>query len=389
MPRIPLFFPLIGGLSAAATLLGYGLQLHGRLPFLKDKAGFIIGRELFNTWFYGHAAIHPDPGRFYEHAAYVRWFSAAVPQNSLDHLWSYPPQFLILATPFGQFPYLAALALWSLAGLVALWLAVQGPARQSFAALVSPPAIICLISGEISLLVAAALIGVLRNLDRRPALASALIACVTIKPQAGVLIPLLLIVTRRWRVLAMASAFTVLLFALTTWIWGPGLWREYLTLGVPAQMHDFSENSGRLAPVSLTVRTAALMLGLGASWATAIQGVATALGVLLVCVGAGSGPLDARRCVLFLACSAFASPYLLLHDLTALTAAAVMMAASIVPSERRAAGLIYLLIPLQQLSESVKVPIAAVALVGVGVWAALPQVRARLGQLRRSGRSTS
>jgi len=53
---------------------------------MKDDASFIVGRDFFNTWLYGRAAVLPDPGRFYNHAVYGGWFTELVPENTLDHI---------------------------------------------------------------------------------------------------------------------------------------------------------------------------------------------------------------------------------------------------------------------------------------------------------------
>ncbi len=369
-------FATLGGILAAAILVYYAKDLHGRLPFLKDDADYIIGRDFFNTWLYGRAAVLPDPGRFYDHAVYVAWFSKLVPENVLDHIWSYPPQFFLMATPFGQLPYLAALLIWTLIGLLALYAAVRGSALRTFAILVSPAVLFCAIFGQISMLVAACSLGALRLLDRRPWLAGALIACITVKPQAGLLFPVLLLATRRWRVLIAATLCTAILVALTTAIWGIGIWTDYFHLGIPAQIADMRTAAVRLMAISPTILTGALTIGANMDWALPIQFLFTALAIVFVATGCGGGPLDARRIALFLACSAFASPYLLVHDLTALTAAVVLLAGpSLTGIGRWLAVALYLAPVIQPPLASLHVPGVALVPVAFALWAIWPQWR--------------
>lgn len=370
------FFAILGGILAVGVFAAYAWNLNGSPPFLKDDAGFIIGRDFFNTWLYGRAAVLPDPGRFYDHAVYGAWFTKLVPENALDHIWSYPPQFLLLATPFGQLPYLAALLAWTLTGLLALYVAVRGNALRTFAILVSPAVLFCAIFGQVSMLVAAFSIGALRLLDRRPWLAGALVACITIKPQAGLLFPVLLVATRRWRVLIAATLCTAALIALTTAVWGIGIWDDYLHLGIPAQIANMRATIWRLVPVSPTMMTGALFVGFNMNLALPIQLVFTLLAIVLVATGCGRGPLDPRRIALFLACSAFASPYLLVSDLTALTAVVVLLAGpSLTGIGAWLVVTIYLAPVLQRPLAGIHAPGVALALVAFALWAIRPQWR--------------
>jgi hypothetical protein len=311
----------------------YAAGLHGSLPFPQDAAGYVLGRDFLNTWFFGKAAFLADPGRFYDHDIYMRWINEAVPQDIFNHLWSYPPHFLLMAAPFGLLPYPFAFAAWTLAGLFALYAAVHGKALRTLAILLSPAALFCLIGGQISLFMAAITLAALRLLDRKPVTAGCLIALCTIKPQMGLLFPVLLIASRRWLALAAATLGTLGLGLATGLIWGFGVWHDYVFSGLPAQIADTGDTYFVLAPWSPTMTTAMIMLGLKPEIANLVQIGFTCLGAALVAIGCAQNrfkksPMDERRIVLFLACSVFAAPYLLAHDLAALTAAAVMLAAA-------------------------------------------------------------
>ena len=75
----------------------------------------------------------------------------------------------------------------------------------------------------------AALIGAaLCQLDRRPILAGILIGCLAYKPQFGLLIPLVLIATGRWRSFAAAAATVALLALAVTFAFGIEVWSAFL-----------------------------------------------------------------------------------------------------------------------------------------------------------------
>jgi hypothetical protein len=74
------------------------------------------------------------------------------------------------------------------------------------------------------LLTAALLGGALLLLDARPVAAGALIGLLAYKPQFGVLVPVVLVATGRWRVLAAATITLLAACAAATVLFGPAIW---------------------------------------------------------------------------------------------------------------------------------------------------------------------
>jgi hypothetical protein len=327
-PWLLVFFAGIACLCAICIGSSYVLGIHGSLPFAQDEAGYVLGRDFLNTWFFGKAAFLPNPGRFYDPYIYMRWLDDAVPQNIFHHVWSYPPSFLFMAAPFGLLPYPFALAAWTAAGGLTLCVVVRGRVLQTLAILCSPAALFCLISGQISFFMTAIIIAALRCLDRRPLIAGLLIALCTIKPQMGFLLPVLLIASRRWRVLAAATFATLLLVLASGFIWSFDIWRDFVLIGLPTQVADTKYTFEVLTPLSPTITTALIMAGVTPEYATMVQLAFTGIAIAFIAIGCARGPMDERRIALFLACSVFATPYLLAHDLVAVTAAVVMLVAT-------------------------------------------------------------
>jgi len=321
----------IGGLFTLEYLPLYLHGLHGSWPFPQDGLDYVLGRDFLNTWFYGKAAWTADPGRFYDQASFMAWVRSLVPQDIFDRVWSYPPQFLLFAAPFGLMPYPVALATWTLLGMLALYLAV--PAKASPAAklaiMCSPATIFCLVAGQVSLFMAAALIVSLRLMDRRPWRAGLLLAVLTIKPQVALVIPVYLVLSRRWRVLAGAALGGIALVAVTAAIYGIHIWTAYIFAGIPAQMADSSFNFMIALPYSPTIASAAAIAGLSPVTGNIVQLSFAALAVGLLAFARSKAPIDlALEAALLLASSVFATPYMLSHDLVAVTAALVLLAST-------------------------------------------------------------
>jgi hypothetical protein len=199
---------VIGAIICGGILIPYVLGLHGTLPFLLDTHSVQIGLDFLNTWFYGQAFWTNDPGRFYDQEVYERAIQAVFPANRFDHVWSYPPPFLILAAPFGLLPYLPALAFWTLLGLGALCLTVsrRGWRWRTLTILLSPSVLQSVMAGQISLFCATVLLWVFRLMDRHPVRAGFLLSLLSVKPQTAMLFPVLLVASRRWRVFFAAAS---------------------------------------------------------------------------------------------------------------------------------------------------------------------------------------
>jgi hypothetical protein len=195
--------------------------------------------------------------------------------------WHYPPYFLFVAAALALMPYGLALAVWQAVtfGLYLLTIrAILGssfpsperggsdrrrrsgegsvaggeesiltPTRRPLAAdlplsgggkMIDPlwlllaaafPAVLINIGHGQNGFLTAALFGLaLVKLDRAPLLAGVLFGLLVYKPQYGLMIPLVLAATGRWRCFAAAAATVVLLSIVTTFAFGPQVWQAFL-----------------------------------------------------------------------------------------------------------------------------------------------------------------
>jgi hypothetical protein len=321
------------GLFFFAVALGaylYTLDRHPAIP--RDGTTLAIGRDFLNFWMYGRAAWIPDPGQWYDPAAYNKMLAALLGDGYPGQNWSYPPTMMLLMAPFGTLGYLPALALWTAFGLAVFVPMVGyylGDRRALVAALCSPAAIFGLISGQISFVTTAALIAAFTWLDRRPIPAGVLIGLLTLKPHLGILIPVMLAVSRRWTVFAIAAVTALALAGASVMIFGVTPWIDYVGIGLPVQNVVLADAGGIATPFYPTVFMN--LRGIGLSYAAAMSAqIAFALAAVASIIWAfrNRGDADPRLLIaLFFAASMTALPYMLVYDTLALSVAILALLA--------------------------------------------------------------
>jgi glycosyl transferase family 87 len=323
---------VLGSALFAITLVAYVWTIDWRGTIPRDGTTLAVGRDFLNLWMYGRAAGNSDPGQFYDLAAYHSAIRDLLGMEFNGQNWSYPPSIMLLAAPFGQLGYLAALACWTLMG-VAVFIAVGRKHVRDWRILIpvvlSPAALFCLISGQGSLLAAAMMMAIFALLDRKPYAAGILVGLLSIKPQLGMLFPFMLMASGRWRVFITAAATTVALAGITAALFGEQVWIDFVANGLPVQGLVLSDPDRIATPFFPTVFMNLRGLDLGTAAAMSVQAVFSAFAVAAV-IWAFRFRTHADPAVmmaLFLACSVTASPYLLAYDLLPLTFAAVALLA--------------------------------------------------------------
>lgn len=324
---------ILGAFALIATAGLYLYRLDWQWPFPRDGSTLVIGRDFLNFWMYGRAAVMDNPAQWYDVATYQGALAQLLGPSYPGQNWSYPPSVMLIAPPFGLLPYVYALALWTALGLGGFIVF----ARRQFgdplfvAALIFSPAVVfCLISGQSSLITAMMLVGIFWALDRRPILAGMLIGLLTIKPQLGLLFPIILIVSERWRVFFTAAATAIALFAISAALFGTQTWIDFILKGMQTQNLVLADPEGIATPFYPTVFMN--LRGIGASYAFAM---AVQVCVAIAAVGAVAWAFRFRRdadplwlMALFFACSVSAVPYLLSYDTLALCIASLLLLAA-------------------------------------------------------------
>jgi hypothetical protein len=325
-------FAILGGFFFVAATAAYLYSIDWRTAYPRDGSTLLIGRDFLNFWMYGRAAALPDPGRWYDAVAYQRELAALLGAYPGQN-WSYPPSVMLIAAPFGRLGYFPALLVWTLLGLaILLPVAARQLAdrRALIALMVSPAAAFCLISGQSSLITTAMLIGIFASLERRPLLAGVLLGLLTLKPQLGILFPVMLIASGRWRVIGYAAITALAIAALTAALFGTQVWTDFFTQGLAAQNRVLNDPAGIATPFHPTIFMNLRGIGLRYDLAMAAQAAfAIAAAAAVAWAYRRRADADPRLLfALFVSCTIAALPYLLVYDTLPMTFAVLALLAA-------------------------------------------------------------
>jgi hypothetical protein len=252
------------------------------------------------------------------------------PDGAWDtYFWHYPPGFHLLIAPLGLLGFSAAFAVFSAVAIVLYILALRGWARPVPGGLAlgvaAPPVAFVLVTGNASLLWAAALLCALSLLARgRPRAAGAMIALLTLKPQLGLLIPVALIAGRYWRTLLWATAATAAIIAVTIAVFGVGYWAAFF--GAMARATSLLEVHGTNAVTMITWYAFARQVGVDHQTALAIQmlSLAAAAGAVGLLWSRRSVAPDLKIAALLLA-TLISTPYAYQYELVLAVAGALFL----------------------------------------------------------------
>ena len=151
-------------------------------------------------------------------------------------------------------------------------------------------------------------------------MAGVLLGLLSFKPHLGVLIPLVLIVSGRWRVIAAATVTTVLLAAASWFAFGSGPWEAFIRALLTASQSTLSEGRTdwwRLQSIFGLVR----MLGGGETLAWTLQLVVAGSAAILLCVLWRSRVRFDLKAAGLATGILLATPYIFLYDLVILAVA--------------------------------------------------------------------
>jgi len=373
---------------------------------LNDYKGRPLGSDFSDIYAGGSYALDGTAAKAFDPALQHAREQAIFGPDTPFYGWHYPPFLLFVAAPLALLPYTAALAVWQAATLLlylAMLFVVLGsvplrpePGAATLAdrklwlllALAFPAVFVNLTHGHNGFLTAALIGTALAVLDRRPALAGLLFGLLSYKPQFGLLIPLVLLLSGRWRAFG-AAALTVLALALaTTLAFGVEIWRAFLdsmpfTRGV---LEQGSIGWYKMQSVFAWVR----MWGGGVPLAYLVQGaVAAALALALGWLWRSKAAFPLQAAGLIVA-SILATPYSLDYDFVALAPAIAWLAAhgfarGFAPWEKTALAALWLM-PLvaRGLAEHTLIPLGAPAMLLV-FGLLIRRAAAELGVAARSG----
>ena len=309
---------------AAILLVAYAIAIAAMLldargglgPFGKPIGGdFIIFYAASALALKGHALAA------WSAAAILAAERQVVPGSRGLLLWCYPPAFLALIAPLARLPYGWALAAWTgtTGGLYLAMTRLISQDRWAIpAALAFPGAFVTAIQGQNGFLSAAVLGTGLLLVERRPWLGGAVLGLIVYKPQFGLLLPILLLGSGRWRGALATGVSAGALILVSAALFGVDSWRAFFEHG-PEVSRALASGALPLAKVP-TVFAAARLCGLGVATAYALQaavGAGAAWTALVAWRRPGPWPLKAG---LAITATLLATPYAFDYDLVILAA---------------------------------------------------------------------
>lgn len=234
------FSILIEGLSLA-NLASY--QMRGDLLWARSVAAKIIAGQRVGPhddgpfdfrmfWSVGRMARAGDAAETYRPTALHRFEAQRL---TISDPWIYPPVTIMAAVFAGLAGFVPAFVLWTLSltllsVLVLRWAHIPWPVV--LATLISPAVLWNDNLGQIGLISGSMFIASLMMLENRQVRAGLLMGLVIIKPQAGLLGPVVFLARRRYLAVAVATAIVALMILLSVLLFGVPVWRVYLHQGL-------------------------------------------------------------------------------------------------------------------------------------------------------------
>lgn len=320
----PLLLVATAVIAAYAAVLAGLLMAHNGLGSWPQS-----GVDFSAIWAGGYQALHGGAVSAYGASALADIQSATVGTLEGYEPFAYPPHFLLVAIPLGTLPYVPAFLIWQALTLTlfagAIWLIV--PRWEAALLAVAFPAVFWnVIDGQNALLFSALLGGALALLDRRPVIAGILFGLLTFRPQLGLLVPLVLMATGRWRVFASASATTLGLVAVSLLLFGYQAWAAFIAF-LPEQFSLVLLDSGASDNWTKLQSVYCLVRRLGGDQALAWNvhyAVSVLAASIVVWVWTRQFRFELKAAALLVG-AAVVNPYFFFYDLTVLAVAAAFL----------------------------------------------------------------
>ena len=288
----------------------------------------VISVDFANYWMAGQMVMADKQQDLFSFPIYFSHMRATFGADYPIHNWGYPPHFLLLLWPLGLLSYKPALVVFLTVTFVAFVLAVI-EFRRVYAARSAVNLLVLAILGYAVMMVYTTQNGFLTGallllglawMKSRPAAAGVMFALLTIKPQLGLLIPVLLVLDRNWRTIGWSALFALALIGLSAALYGVHSWTAYLTETLAYQRSVMTGWSGIFLRMMPTAFASMRTLGFTPDVAYLVQWPVSIAGAALVFWGwrRQSDPLQR---IFTLACGTFViSPYAFNYDMGALSA---------------------------------------------------------------------
>ncbi|MDE8346832.1 MAG: glycosyltransferase family 87 protein [Acidocella sp.] len=352
-------------LPAIIILVCAALDVAILIIMLADKSR--LNSDFMAFWSYPRFAASHPVALLYNTDALRGFQQTLYPGFDSFYPYLYPPTLLLVTWWLKYLSFTYAQWLWSLTGLIAIIAAIIAlfPTRRGpvmLAILASPACLLNLATGETACFTTALLLAGLAWLPRRPALAGIAFGLLTLKPQLGLLLPVLLLARHEWRAIITATLTAIGLVALSCIIFPVGLWPLWAISLAGYQADIFA---GHGLNLHILVTPAANLISLGAPPALAWAGqlAATLTVAALMWLVARRGPYRLAAAAL-LTGGFLAVPHAYAYDTITITAALALCYRPTMPLWHVAFGGLVYLAPLLLLTPAAPVFLYAVPVAG-------------------------
>lgn len=218
----------------AEAVVGHALQFsmvaHTAVARSKLNDDFLVFWPVGKLILAGHSA------RIYDVPWFSAWQAAHVGPGINHHLqYFYPPPNLLVVVLAGLLRFMPALIVWNLSLSVAgVWLlrCARVPWIVIVVSLASVASLFNVMCAQFGFLTGALFIAGLVAVDRSPVLAGTVFGSLVIKPQAGLLGPIVLLARGRYRALLVGGGMVLALCVAVTLLCGVAIWPAYFGPGL-------------------------------------------------------------------------------------------------------------------------------------------------------------
>lgn len=341
---------------------------------LMFASGTCVGGDFVNPYAASIAALKGDPASVYDiHRQHLQEVAVMGGKDFGVLGFHYPPMYLLIVLPLSMLPLIASWVVFeavTLGGYLAVLRRIAPVPLGLWLAITFPAVIINFMCGQNGFLTTALIGGGLLLLDRWPLLAGFLFGLMAYKPQFAILIPLALIVGRRWRALIATAISTILFAAISLAVFGAPAWRAFL--GSIAFTQNIVLERGAIDfPTLQSIFGAIRMWGGGVEVAYVFQAVVAIYAAsAVVWVWQTRRPFALKAATLAVG-SLMVSPYVLQYDLVLLALPIAWLAMEgfekgFLPYEKAVLSVAWILPRVSlPVSQSAKIPIAPIVIIAL------------------------
>ncbi len=300
-------------LAAAALAVFFACMASNALGL--NRGADPIGGDFVSFWAASRLALAGRADLAYDVSAHWAVQRTVLGPDVGYAAFFYPPPALLLYLPLGLAPYSLALFGWlGLTGYAALRVMRRfWPGLGVGPFLAFPAVTLNAVDGQNGFVSTALIGGGLALMDRRPAMAGALLGAMVFKPHLAVLLPFPLILSRRWSVLAAMAATSLILCALSLALFGVSTWSAFLHGSVLARRALEENMIGYVKMQSVFAAARLLHAPVGLAWAVQSACFVAALAGLFFLYRNAWRPQGEAAAIV--CATLLATPFLLHYDL--------------------------------------------------------------------------